>query len=43
MTDMMIDNKHEGEQNNSTYVEIVRVKPQDGAILKIREAEYSFS
>jgi len=25
------------------YVEIVRVKPWDGAISKIREAEYDFS
>jgi hypothetical protein len=43
MTLIRIDDKHEVEQNQSIYVEIVRVKPWDGAISKIREAEYDFS
>ncbi len=32
MTVIRIDDKHELEQNQSIYVEIVRVKPQDGDI-----------
>lgn len=43
MTVIRIDDKHEVEQSQSMYVEIVGVKPQDGAISKIREAEYGFS
>jgi hypothetical protein len=43
MTVIRRDDKHEVEQNQSMYIEIVRVKPQDGAIPKIREAEYGFS
>ncbi len=43
MTVIRIDDKHEVEQNQSMYGEIVTVKPQDGAIPKIREAEYGFS
>jgi hypothetical protein len=39
MTVIRIDDKHELEQNQSIYVEIVRVKPQDGDI----PAQYGFS